>query len=996
MKKNTTKKTLATLALACVTMAMTPFNAFAVTGVTTARIFGSDRVGTAIAVADAGWTVANTAILAPSADGNLVDALAAAPLAGKTSPILLTDNNTLTAATQAELVKLGVKNVYIVGAISQSVVDQVTTMGVSASVLKGADRTDTAAAIASKLTNPAGSFVVGYGSLPDALSVASYAAANNYSILVANPDGTLPASETAYKGATTYIIGGPTLVEDIPGATRLFGADRFATNQAVLNALTYTYGHVYVANGTDAHLVDSLVASSLAAESGAPIVLTDPDGDGAIAATNINSKLNSTAVVTALGGNTVVTDSTVAQFSSGPTSGSTTVPVTGLTLNQPTLALMTGGANGTLVATVAPSTATNQAVNWTTSNAAVATVVNGVVTPVGAGTATITATTQDGAMLATSVVTVSTGTTVAVTGLSLDQPTLALITGGTNGTLVATVAPSTATNQVVNWATSNAAVATVVNGVVTPVSAGTATITATTQDRGIVATSIVTVSTGTITSGGHSGGNSGGNFSSTPVAVTGVTLDQPTLALTIGGANGTILATVAPSTATNQVVTWTTSDAAVATVVNGVVTPVGAGTATITATTQDGNMIASTAVTVSTGTPVAVTGLTLNQPTLALMTGEANGTLIATVAPSTATNQVVTWTTSDAAVATVVNGVVTPVSIGTATITATTQDGSKVASSAVTVTAAIAPTIVNLGSAGDYAIFAKSGISSIPNSVITGDIGVGPIAATGITGFSLTADATNVFSTSTQVTGKVYAPGYMTPTPSNISTAENDMVTAYTDAAGRAANYTELYTGDISGKILTPGVYKWSTGVLINSDVTLNGGANDVFIFEIAGGITQANGTKIILTGGAQAKNIYWQAADTVAIGTGSHFEGIILGMKNITLRTNASINGRLLAQTAVTLDESTVVVPGTAAPTATPIITGTFTAGGTSVSGTAVAGSSVVLTLNGTAQAPVTADATTGIWTVNGLTLASNDVISVTAKASGLILSATTSAIVQ
>jgi hypothetical protein len=136
------------------------------------------------------------------------------------------------------------------------------------------------------------------------------------------------------------------------------------------------------------------------------------------------------------------------------------------------------------------------------------------------------------------------------------------------------------------------------------------------------------------------------------------------------------------------------------------------------------------------------------------------------------------------------------------------------------------------------------------------------------------------------------------------------MGTAYTDAAGRAANYTELYTGDISGKTLTSGVYKWGTGVLINSDVTLNGGPNDVFIFQIAKGITQAANTRIILSGGVQAKNIFWQTCETVAIGTGSHFEGIILGGTNITLGTHASITGRLLAQTAVTLIMNTVVAP--------------------------------------------------------------------------------------
>jgi len=225
----------------------------------------------------------------------------------------LTDNNTLTEATRAELVKLGVTKVYVVGAINQTVVDQVNGMsGVTATVLKGSDRIGTAVAIASKLTNPAGSFVVGYGALADALSVASYAAANNYSILVTNPDGSLPASEVAFKGANVNVIGGPTLVDDVAGATRYFGADRFATNKAVLKAFTYKYDNVYVANGTDSHLVDSLVASSLAAKSGAPIVLADTNS--AAAAADIHAKLAANAVVTALGGKTVVFDQVVAQI----------------------------------------------------------------------------------------------------------------------------------------------------------------------------------------------------------------------------------------------------------------------------------------------------------------------------------------------------------------------------------------------------------------------------------------------------------------------------------------------------------------------------------------------------------------------------------------------------------------------------------------------------------------------------------------------------------
>jgi amicyanin len=343
MKK--TKKVLVSLAIAGMALSMIPFNAFADTGVTTARLFGSDRVGTAVAVADEGWTTANTAILAPAADANLVDALAAAPLAGKTDPILLTDNNTLTDATKDELIKLGVGNVYVVGAINQTVIDQVNAMtGVTATVLKGDDRIGTAAAISAKLTNPAGSFVVGYGALADALSVASYAAANNYSILVANPDGSLPDSEAQFKGSNVYIIGGPTLVADIPGATRLFGADRFATNKAVLGALTYKYDKAYVANGTDAHLVDSLVASSLAAMSGAPIVLSDTNGSAAAA--EIHAKLAANAVVTALGSASVVPDAVRNEVATGvvlsPTTNVQNISIKGFAFSPPEITINQG------------------------------------------------------------------------------------------------------------------------------------------------------------------------------------------------------------------------------------------------------------------------------------------------------------------------------------------------------------------------------------------------------------------------------------------------------------------------------------------------------------------------------------------------------------------------------------------------------------------------------------------------------------------------------
>ena len=223
--------------------------------------------------------------------------------------------------------------------------------------------------------------------------------------------------------------------------------------------------------------------------------------------------------------------------------------------------------------------------------------------------------------------------------------------------------------------------------------------------------------------------------------------------------------------------------------------------------------------------------------------------------------------------------------------------------------AGLAP--VNLGAAGTFAILAKSGISTVPTSAVTGDMGVSPIAATAMTGFSLILDSTGTFSTSSQVIGKAYAADYTSPTPANLTTAVSNMEAAYTDAAGRPTpNFTELGAGNISGLTLVPGLYKWGTGVLISTDVVLSGGPTDVWIFQIAGGLTQASGARVLLAGGALSKNIFWQAASGVVLNTTAHMEGIVLSQTGITLATGATVNGRLLAQTAVTLQSSTVTQP--------------------------------------------------------------------------------------
>ena len=230
--------------------------------------------------------------------------------------------------------------------------------------------------------------------------------------------------------------------------------------------------------------------------------------------------------------------------------------------------------------------------------------------------------------------------------------------------------------------------------------------------------------------------------------------------------------------------------------------------------------------------------------------------------------------------------------------------------------AAAGPAPVDLGAAAPFVILTKSGITNVPTSAITGNLGVSPITYASITGFSLVPvvpDGSNTFSTSVQVTGKIYAADYTEPTPTNLTTAVLNMEAAYTDAAGRALpDATELYAGDLSGQTLAPGLYKWSTGVLITTNVTLAGPSDAVWIFQIAGDLTMGSGAQVLLSGGAQANNIFWQVGGGVGveIGTTAHVEGTILAAKAIHLRTGATLNGRALAQTAVTLDQNTIVIP--------------------------------------------------------------------------------------
>lgn len=295
-------KKIAILAIIAMVLTMMPAALFAATADDT-RLAGEDRIATALEIASAG-TWGNTVVLAPADQANLVDSLAAAPLAGQeNAPILLTFKNELDARVKAKIVELKASKVYVIGAISDAVKNEVDAIeGVEVEKLSGDSRWETADAINAKLVNPKGTFVVGYNAIPDALSVASFAAANNYAIVLANADGSVPADKLV--GDVTYLVGGASVVKDYNGATRLGGADRFATNQAVVTGLAFSFDRVYVANGLS--MVDALAASPLAAKYNAPVLLSN--GSSVPAGNAVKDKLG---MVIALGGTSAVPEAVI-------------------------------------------------------------------------------------------------------------------------------------------------------------------------------------------------------------------------------------------------------------------------------------------------------------------------------------------------------------------------------------------------------------------------------------------------------------------------------------------------------------------------------------------------------------------------------------------------------------------------------------------------------------------------------------------------------------
>jgi len=218
--------------------------------------------------------------------------------------------------------------------------------------------------------------------------------------------------------------------------------------------------------------------------------------------------------------------------------------------------------------------------------------------------------------------------------------------------------------------------------------------------------------------------------------------------------------------------------------------------------------------------------------------------------------------------------------------------------------------VIDLGAAGGYVVLAKTGVTTTATSLVVGNIGASPAAASLITGFGLVADGSGTFSTSSQVTGKVYAADYSPLTPANLTAAVSAMEAAYTAAASLTPTLTGLGGGTLFNQNLGPGVYKWTTTVQITSDLTLTGSASDIWVFQIDQTLDMASGKKVILAGGAQAANVFWQVAGSTLLESTSEFKGIILDKTLIAMQNGATLDGRALAQTAVTLIHNTITSP--------------------------------------------------------------------------------------
>jgi len=292
---------------------------------------------------------------------------------------------------------------------------------------------------------------------------------------------------------------------------------------------------------------------------------------------------------------------------------------------------------------------------------------------------------------------------------------------------------------------------------------------------------------------------------------------------------------------------------------------------------------------------------------------ENNGVIrmVAVIEPIDAINKTMIWTVADGTGSASIDrcGQLFAITNGTVIVTGTSQDNPEIFDTMIiTISNQLEP--IDLLSAQYFTILGTTGVSSLGVD-ITGNVGTN--TADALTGFDpLSMDSSGEFSTSTQVDGKLYMPTYASPTPSLLNTAVTDSGTAYTQGSLLVPpTATELHDGILGGQTLVGGVYKWSTVLSITSSITLVGDASEVWVFQVAGGISIDPSVTIILAGEARPEHIFWLSASTVTIGANSQFQGIIIASTSIAVGAGVVIDGRLYAQTRVDLGAgSTISTP--------------------------------------------------------------------------------------
>jgi len=203
------------------------------------------------------------------------------------------------------------------------------------------------------------------------------------------------------------------------------------------------------------------------------------------------------------------------------------------------------------------------------------------------------------------------------------------------------------------------------------------------------------------------------------------------------------------------------------------------------------------------------------------------------------------------------------------------------------------PATVPLGTAANFVVLAGSTVTNTGPTAVTGDLGVSP--GTAVTGFPPGT-----------VSGTIHAGD------AAAAQGQTDLTVAFNDAAGRSTDAVSV-SGDLTGLTLPPGLYKSTSSLAISGALTLNalGDENATFIIQMASTLTTGPGSQVILIGGAQASNIFWQVGTSATLGTNSVFKGIILADQSITLNTGARVDGRVLTRIgAVTLDTNVITTP--------------------------------------------------------------------------------------